>query len=166
MIGGLHHIPEQSECVNNCGRSLAANGVLVLHEPLKTGRKSTLSVVLENLYAVTDLPRVWAAVRRRLGGGLPPRPAAAEAGVVGDFTPYERPFSSAGELLAIMPSGLQPFLIRSQGALSFREFGHNLQNGAGALLAPLVVGLDSILSRTGVVKWSGDALFAVFRKSG
>jgi len=165
VIGGLHHIARRAECMEHWCEALRHDGILVLHEPLKTGKTSRVAVCLENLYAVTDPGRVWRAIRRRMGlrnGTDGPPPAEAE---IHDFTPYERPFASAEELLAVMPSRMQSVVLRSQGLLSFREFSAPLQGRAGQPLAALIVRLDNWFSENGHMNWSGDTLFAVFRKS-
>lgn len=162
MLGGLHHIQEQAACVSTCADALAPSGLLILHEPLQSGQRSRLARVLENIYALLDPARVRNAVLRRLGAKVPPR-AAAEP--VDDFTPYEKPFKSVAELLAIMPEGMSPVELRSQGVLSFREFPRTLQNALGAPLASAIVATDARLSRSKSYGWAGDALFAVMRKS-
>lgn len=43
MIGGLHHIPDKAGSLESCSNALAPGGVLILHEPLKTGRHSRLA---------------------------------------------------------------------------------------------------------------------------
>jgi ubiquinone/menaquinone biosynthesis C-methylase UbiE len=163
MIGGLHHIQERAESVNACCQALAENGLFILHEPLHTGKTSGIAVFVENLYALADLPRVWRALKRRLGLKVMP-PAAAEA--MEDFTPYEKPFRSAAELEELIPPGMRTLVLRSQGLLGFREFPGYLQARAGRLAAAVVVWLDAILAGNHRTEWLGDALFAVFQKSG
>jgi SAM-dependent methyltransferase len=162
MIGGLHHIPDRAGSLQSCCDALSGGGLLILHEPLKTGRKSRIARPLENLYAITDPVRMWAAMRRRIGlkGGSVPDAGAA---IPPDFTPYERPFTSTQELIAAMPGQMQMLTLRSQGVLSFREFAPYLQSRLGQPLAVLIVRLDEWLSRNSR-SLSGDALFGVFRK--
>ena len=108
MIGGLHHIPDRAGSLRSCCDALSSGGLLILHEPLKTGRTSSLARLLQNVYAVTDPVRVYSAIRRRLGlkerkragGTTAPAPLL-------DFTPYERPFTSPDELLAAMPAQMR-----------------------------------------------------------
>jgi SAM-dependent methyltransferase len=162
MIGGLHHIPDRAGSLRACCDALSSGGLLVLHEPLKTGRKSRLAGLLENVYAITDPARAWAAVRRRMGlkNG---RPAQADESVP-DFTPYEKPFSSIDELQAAIPPPMRVTTIREQGILSFREFSPFFQHALGVPLAALIVRLDDRLSRSRSRQWPGDALFAVLEK--
>ncbi len=166
MIGGLHHIPDQAGSLQCCCDALADGGLLILHEPLKTGQVSTLARLVENLYAVTDPVRVWGALRRRLGLRSRQRSAAnaTQAAAPADFTPYEHPFTSADELLAELPRNMRTVLLRSQGGLSFRQFPPYLQTRFGHPLAAAIVRLDDWISRTRRSDWSGDALFGVFRK--
>jgi ubiquinone/menaquinone biosynthesis C-methylase UbiE len=161
MIGGLHHIPDRSGSVRRCCQSLAPGGILILHEPLKTGSSSKLAVFLEHLYAVTNPNRVWKAIKRRLDMKLS---TASEANAPSDFTPYERPFTSSTELLEMLPPEMHALALRSQGALSFREFNPYLHGKAGVPFAKLIVALDYALSSREVANWSGDALFAVLEK--
>jgi SAM-dependent methyltransferase len=162
MIGGLHHLPDREGSLRSCCAALADGGVLILHEPLKTGTVSRLAALLENLYVFTDPPRVWKAIRRRLGSGNAARPETRESEGPPDFTPYERPFTSSDELLGEMPLGMRPLVLRSQGALSFRQFGPALQSAIGRPVAAFVVHLDEWLSRRGDA--AGDEIFEVFRK--
>jgi SAM-dependent methyltransferase len=169
MIGGLHHIQDRAGSVEQCWKALGKAGLLIYHEPLKTGKRSRASRWLENVYALTDPARAWRALGRRLGfrglvgkagpGGTPPALDHAEE----DFTPYERPFTAVEELLALVPPGAEVAALRSQGQLSFREFARPWQRPIGVPLAALVVRLDDRLSRRA---GTGDALFAVFRKRG
>jgi ubiquinone/menaquinone biosynthesis C-methylase UbiE len=161
MIGGLHHIPDRPGSVSHCCKSLAPGGILILHEPLKTGTSSMLAVLLEDLYAVTNPARVWKAIRRRLGTKLPSPPQAAAPC---DFTPYERPFTSSTELLDMLPPEVHAVVLRSQGLLSFREFSPYLHGNIGVPFAKLIVTLDNVLSKRSGTNWSGDALFAVLEK--
>jgi SAM-dependent methyltransferase len=160
MIGGLHHIPDREGSLQSCCDALADGGVLILHEPLKSGQTSRLSKALENIYALADLPRVWGAIRRRLGLGA--RHTAAVKEEIPDFTPYERPFTSMGELTSAMPREMQPVTLRSQGALSFREFPRYLQTAIGRPIAWSIVRLDQWLVTPS--SSAGDAVFAVFQK--
>jgi SAM-dependent methyltransferase len=168
MIGGLHHIQDREGSIHHCHRALAKNGLLILHEPVQTGHTSPVARFLENLYAATDPGRAWRAVKRRLGSGAA-RPGAVPAEpALADFTPYERPFHSSEELLALMPPQTEVAAIRSQGVLSFHEFAPPLQK-IRALALPLaaaVVQLDDWLSGDARKQQSGDALFAVCRKTG
>jgi ubiquinone/menaquinone biosynthesis C-methylase UbiE len=161
MIGGLHHIPDRAGSLQSCCDALSAGGLLILHEPLKTGRTSKLARVLENAYALTDPARVWSALLRR--AGLKPNGRAEAPTTAADFTPYERPFTSTDELIEEMPRQMRTLTLRSQGALSFRQFAPYLQSSLGRPLAVAIVRFDGWLSNRG---WnlSGDALFAVFRK--
>ncbi len=163
MIGGLHHIPDQSGCVRHCCDLLTDDGVLIFHEPLQSGHTSLLSRLAENIYAVTNPMRMGRALLRRLGLASPAAPTPpAEAAET--FTPFERPFTSAGQMLELIPPGSVPSLVRSQGLFSFREFEPTLQNALGVPIADAVVALDFWFS--GILKetWSGDALFALIRK--
>jgi ubiquinone/menaquinone biosynthesis C-methylase UbiE len=165
MIGGLHHIPDREGCVEICCRALTDGGRLILHEPLKSGDTSGLSRFADNAYAICDLGRVWAAMGRRLG--MPSRGGStAVMEEPADFTPYERPFLSAGELSAMIPGAMKTETLRSQGNLSFRGFPPIFQGRVGLAPAWFVVRVDAWLSRTGRAGWSGDALFGVFRKTG
>jgi hypothetical protein len=83
---------------------------------------------------------------------------------VSDFTPFEQPFASTDQLLALVPKNMTTIAVRSQGALSFREFPAHLQGAMGIPLAWLIVRLDRWLSQNDRNE-SGDALFAVFRKT-
>ncbi len=161
MIGGLHHIPDRAGAVRHCCQSLAAGGKLILHEPLKSGVSSKLGSLLEDLYAVTNPTRLWRAVKRRMR--LKPS-VPAEADAPSDFTPYERPFTSAQELLEMLPPEMHAPVLRSQGALSFREFAPYLHGKLGVPFAKMVVSLDYALSSRPNSDWSGDALFAVLEK--
>jgi SAM-dependent methyltransferase len=165
MIGGLHHIPDRAGSLQSCCDALRGGGLLILHEPLKTGRRSTLARVLENVYAVTDPARVWSAIRRRVGLPVDRKPATADVSVP-DFTPYERPFTSTDELTAAMPQQMRAIVLRGQGVLSFREFAPPLQRSLGRPLAALIVRADDWLSRKSSLQCSGDALFGVFQKQG
>jgi len=162
MIGGLHHIPDREGSLQSCCDALARGGVLILHEPLKTGQKSALAGFLENVYVITDPVRMWAALRRRVGlkNGAPAKDAAPP---VVDFTPYERPFSSTAELVDAMPREMRMLALRSQGVLSFRQFAPYLQSSPGQPLSEVIVRLDEWLSSKSS-RAAGDALFAVFRK--
>ncbi len=164
MIGGLHHIPDQAGCLRHCCDLLTDDGVLIFHEPLKSGRTSRLGRLAEDVYALTNPRRAGRAILRRLGllsRAPATRPAAQP---VEEFTPFERPFSSAQQLVALIPPGSAPSLVRSQGLLSFRQFEPPLQNALGIPLADAVVALDFWLSGRLEETWSGDALFAVIRK--
>jgi ubiquinone/menaquinone biosynthesis C-methylase UbiE len=161
MVGGLHHIPDRAGALDACCAALQPGGVLLLHEPLKTGRRSKIARLLENVYAITDPHRVRSAIRRRLGL---PVASTSQPAEVEDFTPYERPFTSSQELQDVVPSQLRTLSLRGQGLLSFREFSPPLQRWAGRPLAALVVRADDWLSRTSALKWSGDALFGAFQK--
>lgn len=164
MIGGLHHVPDQDKCLANCGEALAPNGLLILHEPLKTGQTSRTAALLDNVYALCDIGRVLRALRRRIGlqGGSNPNSAAA-AEPVPHFTPYEQPFTSAEGLTAIAPPSLETVVLRSQAVLSCHEFPPVLQGKFGHSLARVIVHLDERMNTR--EQWSGDALFAVFRKT-
>ena len=162
MIGGLHHIPDRPGSLRHCCKSLAPGGIMILHEPLKSGTSSRLAVLLEDLYAATNPGRVWRAIKRRLGMKLPLTPQAAAPS---DFTPYERPFTSSTELLEMLPPEIQAVVLRSQGSLSFREFSPYLHGRVGIPFAKIIVTLDDALSKRHGTDWSGDALFAVLKKS-
>jgi SAM-dependent methyltransferase len=164
MIGGLHHIRDQAGSIASCVQALAPNGLLILHEPLKSGKTHPASVFLENLYAVLDLRRLWRAVRRRLGFQPHAAPAITGSQEMLDFTPFEMPFSSPSDLTALLPGNVQVVTMRSQGCLCFREFPSTFQNWIGRLLAPIVVHIDDALSAKNK-DWSGDAIFAVMRKT-
>jgi len=164
IVGGLHHIQEQTACMEACRDALAEDGVLILHEPLKSGRTSRAACILEFAYAVTDPHRLWNAARNRLGLRRSRAVQGDREPPLADFTPYERPFTSAGELLRLIPPELQPVALRSQGSLSFRTFAPYLQGPIGRPLAALIVHLDDWLARR-ADDWTGDALFAVFQKS-
>jgi ubiquinone/menaquinone biosynthesis C-methylase UbiE len=163
MIGGLHHIQDQEGCVTRCCDALTDDGTLILHEPVQTGKRSSLARLLENVYAAADPHRVWGALQRRIGRRGPSSNVASSGEGHLDFTPYERPFSSSAELAALMPSGIRAVDVRSQGQISFHEFPPLLQRRAAAPLARLVVRFDDYLSSRHD-DGSGDALFAVFRK--
>jgi ubiquinone/menaquinone biosynthesis C-methylase UbiE len=164
MIGGLHHIQDQNGCVTRCCDALSPDGLLILHEPLKTGKHSRVAVLLENMYALSDFQRVRAALKRRLGRTVTVAQTATSTSDHLDFTPYERPFSSAGELAALMPPGIRSLNVRSQGLLSFHQFPPSLQRSAASPVAHFVVKLDHYLSATGQDDGSGDAVFAAFQK--
>ena len=161
MIGGLHHIPDRRGSVSHCCKSLAPGGILILHEPLKTGTSSRLAVLLEDLYAVANPARVWKAIGRRVGRRPPP---PSPAGTVSDFTPYERPFTSLKELHDMLPPEMHAAVLRSQGRVSFRQFPPYLHGKAGIPLAKLIVAFDNVLSGRRGTDGSGDALFAVLEK--
>ena len=161
MIGGLHHIPDRAGSVRHCCESLAPGGILILHEPLKTGTSSGLAVLLQDLYAVTDPGRVWKAIKRRIG--LKPS-SLPQAAAPSDFTPYEKPFTSHTELLDMLPSEMTALVVRAQGSLSLREFSPYLRGKVGTPFAKLIVTLDNALSKRTAASWSGDALFAVLAK--
>jgi ubiquinone/menaquinone biosynthesis C-methylase UbiE len=163
MIGGLHHIHEQAACVNVCCNALQSGGVLVFHEPLKSGRTSSLARMLSSLYICMDLPRMARALRRRLGASVSPA-QPTDPGLC-DFTPYEKPFSSAAELNALMPPTMRVAVLRSQGSLSFRELPPMLQNAAGSAVAAIIVRVDAWLSTRGQNNWAGDAIFGVWKKT-
>ena len=160
MIGGLHHIQDREGFVQSCCNALGPDGLLIYHEPLKTGSSTPASRFVENLYALLDPERVSRAIRRRLGLAVRV-PIAAEE--LADFTPYERPFSSIEELGELMPATMRTETLRSQGVLSFRTFPPNLQGTVGRSLASAVIWLDQFLGKRHP-DWSGDALFAAFRK--
>jgi ubiquinone/menaquinone biosynthesis C-methylase UbiE len=164
LIGGLHHIPQREECVQICCNALTAGGMLIVHEPLKTGKTSAISALLNNLYAAADPVRVWAAVKRRIGLQSVTVEAPVENREL-DFTPYERPFTSAQELEGMVPGGIETLTLRSQGTLSFRDLPQLLQGRMGVPLSSVIVRLDDWLSSTGRTGWTGDAIFAVFRKT-
>jgi len=67
MIGGLHHIPDRQAAISNACQALMVGGILILHEPLKTGRSHRLVPLIKNLDALTDPKRLWRAMLRRLG---------------------------------------------------------------------------------------------------
>ena len=160
MIGGLHHLQERDAAVKAACEALVENGSLILHEPLQTGKTSRIAVLVENVYALIDIPRVWRALLRRIGIKTNPPPMKAQE----SFTPYERPFHSAAELVELLPPGMNTTLLRSQGLLGFREFPPYLQAAVGRPLGAIVVRIDAILARTLATRWCGDALLAVFRK--
>jgi SAM-dependent methyltransferase len=166
MVGGLHHIPDPAASLQACSDSLSDEGVLVLHEPLKTGRRSRAGVLLENLYAAMEFSRVRSALARRLGiaGGRAPRADQPKADHPLDFTPFEHPFTSPDELLRTVPPGMRAVVLRPQGHLSFRLFPPALQSRIGRPLAAFIVRLDDWIARAGRAGLSGDALFAVLRK--
>lgn len=162
LIGGLHHLPDQTACLKICCGALAPSGLLILHEPLQTGTTSRWAALLKYFNIATDPGRVWRAIGRRVMGRSP---AAAAPAPEPDFTPYEKPFRSPDELLAIIPAGIEPAVLRSQGRLSFREFSPLLQGRLGVVIASLVVSLDDWLSSSDNAEWSGDALYAVLRRT-
>lgn len=163
LIGGLHHIPAQEACIARCADALVKGGVLIVHEPLKTGQRTKPAVLIENLYALMNPGRVWKAVARRLGGGKKGRPAEHPPAAEVDFTPYEKPFGSAEELISLMPPGMRRMEVRSQGVISFHPFPAYLQRRGASPLASGVVALDSLLARR-IGRWPGDALFGVFSR--
>ncbi len=167
MIGGLHHIQDREGSIQHCHRALSEGGLLILHEPVQTGHTSSLARLLENLYVVTDPVRMIRAIKRRLGVKQPTQPLSP-ADSLCDFTPYERPFRSVEELLALMPQNTDIIQARSQGVLSFHEFSPTLQKFhiVAAPLAGLVVQLDNFLSGDARRQKSGDALFVVCKKTG
>jgi len=136
-----------------------------LHEPLKTGRTSRLTMLLENLYALADFKRLSKAIRRRLGLRQKTNMRALKELAVPPFTPFERPFTSPEELVALMPREMETIVLRSQGLLSFQEFPPRLSGTTGVALALLIVALDDWLSKNEHPNWSGDAIFAVCKKS-
>jgi ubiquinone/menaquinone biosynthesis C-methylase UbiE len=89
MIGGLHHIPDRAASVRHCCRSLMPGGILILHEPLKTGSTSEAAILLQNLYVLSNPGRVWKSIKRRLG--MKSSQPQAESDAISYFTPYENP---------------------------------------------------------------------------
>ncbi len=162
MIGGLHHIPDRAGSLAHCCQSLAAGGMLIVHEPLKSGLTSRVAVLLEDLYAAATPSRAWKALKRRLGMNSN---LANTAPQVSDFTPYERPFTSLSELLDMLPKGMRAAVSRSQGFVSFHEFPAYLHGHTGVPFAKLVVQLDDFLSSRRNAGSAGDALFAVLEKN-
>jgi SAM-dependent methyltransferase len=163
MIGGLHHIPDRAGSLRACHDAIREGGLLILHEPLKTGRTHRLSHMLENLYAAADPVRVGRALARRVGLRGEARPAGEPPA---DFTPYERPFTSLAELRRELPDGLQVIAMASQANLSFKEFPSWLQSRLVAFPGWLVVRLDESIRQTRSDNASGDAVFAVLSKVG
>ncbi len=165
MIGGLHHIRDQKGSVAHCLRALAQDGVLIFHEPIQTGTASRTARILDNLYAVTDPGRIWRAVKRRLGIAAAPPKQPASGGLC-EFTPYEQPFHSADELLALLPGSAEVVALRSQGVISFHQFAPPVQRTPWLAkpLAAAVVQIDDWLSGDARRIRSGDALFAACRK--
>lgn len=163
MIGGLHHIRDQAGCVTACCQALAVSGRLVFHEPLHTGKRSRVSRVLENLYALLEPKRLKAAIGRRIGFPVQALPSDHTQGTALSFSPYEKPFTSAAELQALIPAEMTAILVRSQGIVSLREFPSLLQGPLGIPLAHLVTLFDEYLAKRSNA-WDGDAIFAVFEK--
>jgi SAM-dependent methyltransferase len=166
MVGGLHHIPDRAASLRACCESLTEEGMLILHEPLKTGRKSRTGLLLDNLYAALEPSRVWFAVARRVGiaGNRPPRADQPSEEQRLEFTPFERPFTSPTELIDEVPSSMRSVVLRSQGDLSFRTFPRALQSWVGHPLAAFIVRVDDWIAKGRGIHASGDALFAVLRK--
>jgi len=165
MVGGLHHIPDRGGSLRACSEGLADDGVLILHEPLKTGRRSNAERLLDNVYALLQPARVWSAVRRRLA--VSPRPDRALEGDEAhalDFTPFEQPFTSPDELLREVPPGMRVIVLRSQAELSFRPFPPALQSWLGRPVAACIVRIDTWRAEAARRKYTGDVLFAVLRK--
>lgn len=160
IVGGLHHIPDRQACVHNCSHALRSGGVLIIHEPLKTGSRHWMLPALQNIDALTNPRRVAQAIRRRLGGsGWKEDPDGERL----DVTPYEQAFTSADELRSLLPAGeVDVVELRSKLVLSDWRFGPHLQRVKAA--ARIVVALDEWLSRTGRAGWTGNAIYGVFRK--
>jgi SAM-dependent methyltransferase len=161
LIGGLHHIQEQAECLRTCANALAEGGVLAIHEPLQTGLVNKWSKRIENLYALLDPKRVMRALARRLHFA-PQRDGVPEGRLEEpDFTPFERPFSSPGALQLVLPPQMKVTLMRSQGLLSFCAFPPTLQGRIGRPLAWLVAAIDHWLSGRQEQQWRGDTIFMI-----
>jgi hypothetical protein len=79
-----------------------------------------------------------------------------------EFTPYEKPFSSTGELTHMLPAFMETVVLRSQCAIAGRTFPSHLQHGFAKPLAAFIVAADYWLSDTGRTEWVGDAIFGVF----
>jgi ubiquinone/menaquinone biosynthesis C-methylase UbiE len=156
MIGGLHHIPDRQLAVANACRALRRGGLLIIHEPVITGRSHWLVPALRNLDALTDLPRVARALRRRMGRL---REIESTPDDRLDFTPFERAFTSPEQLTALIPRDMRILDLRSRMILSDCEVGRHLRP-----LASLIVAVDNWLSRSGRAGWSGNAIWGVFQK--
>ena len=156
MIGGLHHIPNRELAVANACRALRPGGVLIIHEPLITGRTHWLVPTLRNIDALTDLRRVARAFRRRMGWRHKIEPTSDDRL---DFTPFERSFTSPEELTALIPRHMRILDLRSRMMLSDYAVGQHLRS-----LATLIVAVDNWLSRSGRAGWSGNAIWGVFQK--
>jgi hypothetical protein len=148
--------------MSTCCGALEDNGLLILHEPLKTGVTSKIAIYLENIYALADPGRIFKALGRKIG--LKSKTTASRGVPVSDFTPYEQPFTSPEELVKLMPAQMNVLELRTQGIFSFHEFPGWLQGSIGRPIASFVVWLDDRLRTCGPTHSSGDALFAVFRK--
>jgi hypothetical protein len=114
--------------------------------------------VIRTLDAATSPSRVFRAIKRRLGLWVEAPAASGEL----DFTPYERAFTSSEELTGLVPSSMETVCLESRLVLSDFQFGAHLQWCKP--LAWSVVALDNWLSRSGRAKWSGNAIFGVFRR--
>jgi ubiquinone/menaquinone biosynthesis C-methylase UbiE/uncharacterized protein YbaR (Trm112 family) len=151
VIGGLHHIPEADRCISNLERVLASDGTIVLHEPLASGVRSRLSALLENSFALLDVPRVVEALQRRLLNQTAQRITKNDEEVI--FTPYEKPFSSPEEVVSLFSAGANIVVLRPQGLLSFHPLPSYLGKGVSSLLSSMIVAVDNWLAKKGSIGW-------------
>src|SRR5262249_5733922 len=114
------------------------------------------------LYAVADPPRVWRAIKRRLGLKV----AGAQQAELLDYSPYESPFHSPEDLRAMIPAGMEPLAFRCQGFIGLKEFPQSWQRRSANAIASFVVSLDSRMSDRHPEDWSGGAIFAALRRTG
>lgn len=154
MIGGLHHIPDQKVAVLNACRALKPGGLLIIHEPIIMGRTHWLLPLLRNVDGLTNVPRLVRSILRRLH--LLDQPISARANPT--FTPYERPFQSADQLMDLLPPTMHVMELRSRMMLSDYTMGRHLR-----WTAPLIVALDNWVSRYRDDR-TGNAIWGVFRK--
>jgi len=165
IIGGLHHIPQADRCISNVTSLLAPGGMVILHEPLNLGQRTRLSRLLENLFALTDVPRVMRAVRRRLfKEEAKVAPKEEEGGSI--FTPYEHTFTSPGEVASLFTGGADIRVLRPQALISFFPLPSYMGERVASLVSSPLVALDHWLAERGLIDWrDGSAVFVLAQKS-
>ena len=107
-----------------CCSALASDGLLVLHEPLSHDSSHWLATLLTNTYALCTPARVLRALGRRIGVHTPEPYKGNDRP---EYTPYERPFASAQELLDMLPASMSMRELRSQMVLSGRDLPRHVR---------------------------------------
>jgi SAM-dependent methyltransferase len=165
IIGGLHHIPRADRCISHVTTLLSPGGIVILHEPLNLGERTRLSRLLENVFALIDVTRVMRAVRRRLSKQEAPSVPAKKEEEESVFTPYERPFTSPGEVAGLFTGGAEIQIMRPQALISFLPLPPYMGERVASLVSLPLVALDHWLAKKGLIDWrDGNAVFVLARK--
>ena len=163
MIGGLHHIPDRRRCVEYVYGILQPQGLMVLHEPLipEPLPRIRLFSLFHYPLVLTDIPRVWRAILRRVG--LARRSGSQIADLV---TPWEQGLRLTEVRQLMEENAARVLVLRGSGLFACLQLPPWVgESAASRVYNGLLVPIDRRLSEHQHLDRQGSAFFLVAQKS-